>query len=74
MFFPETPYYLLKCSKNKKAESSLKFLRGYRQLNETPEKVKTELLSIAKKVEEDGLINRTSTLSELSKHLEVLSF
>lgn len=67
LFFPETPYYLLKCSKNKKAESSLKFLRGCKSLNETPEKVKYELLSIAKKVEEDGMIKRTSVFDELSK-------
>lgn len=67
LFFPETPYYLLKCSKNKKAENSLKFLRGCESLNETPEKVKDELMSIAKKVEEDGMNKRTSIIDELSK-------
>lgn len=67
LFFPETPYYLLKCSKNKKAENSLKFLRGCKKLNETPEKVKKELLSIAKKVEEDGANSNTSIIEELSK-------
>lgn len=67
LFFPETPYYLLKCSKNKKAENSLKFLRGCEKLNETPEKVKSELLSIAKKVEEDGMNKRISLIDELSK-------
>jgi hypothetical protein len=67
LFFPETPYYLLKCSKHRKAEDALKFLRGCAKLNETPEKVREELLSMAKKVEEDGSGSQISIIGELSE-------
>lgn len=67
LFFPETPYYLLKCSQHKKAENALKFLCGCEQLNETPDKVKKELLSMAKKVDEDGSNKNLSIIAELSE-------
>lgn len=66
LLFPETPYYLLKCNQHKKAENALKFLRGCENFNETPEKVKKELLSIAKKLEEDGSSKNISIIEELS--------
>lgn len=76
LLFPETPYYLLKCGKNKKAEFSLKFLRGCKNLDETPEKVKLELLNIAKKVEEDAssrarvsIFNELSSVAQLSRFM-----
>lgn len=71
LFFTETPYYLLKCSKHKKAENALKFLCGCENFNETPEKVKKNLLLIAKKVEEDGSAAKNiSIFEELSKKEE----
>ncbi|KAL7032244.1 hypothetical protein ACKWTF_007259 [Chironomus riparius] len=60
LFFPETPYYLLKCGKNKKAENSLKFLRGCRAIEQTPEVIKSEILQIAKKVEENENTKKSS--------------
>lgn len=67
LFFPETPYYLLKCGKNKKAENSLKFLCGCRANEQTPEVIKSEILLIAKKVEENENTRKTSVLvNELS--------
>ncbi|XP_070507757.1 facilitated trehalose transporter Tret1-like [Chironomus tepperi] len=64
LFFPETPYYLLKCGKNKKAENSLKFLRGCRAKEQTPEVIKSEILQIAKKVEENENTRKTSLLMD----------
>lgn len=67
LFFPETPYFLLKCGKNKKAENSLKFLRGCRAIEQTPEVIKSQILQIARKVEENENIKKTSVLvNELS--------
>lgn len=66
LFFPETPYYLLKCGKTKKAENSLKFLHGCRKITDTPERLKSELLVIAKKVEDDS---RTRSKVAISKEL-----
>jgi len=67
LFFPETPYYLLKCGKNKKAENSLKFLCGCRSIEQTPEVIKSKILLIAKKVEEKENTRKTSVLvNELS--------
>jgi MFS family permease len=68
VFLPETPQYLLNCGKLKQAENSLKFLRGCKKGGETPDKVKSELLEMSKKVEEDSEINQSSSiLNELSK-------
>lgn len=72
LLFTETPYYLLKCNKHKKAENALKFLRGCENFNETPEKVKKELLNIAKKVEEDGSSKNISIIDELSNFKDFL--
>lgn len=64
LFFPETPYYLLKCSKTKKAENSLKFLHGCRKAEETPDILKVELLLIAKKVEHDASIHEMVSIAK----------
>lgn len=72
LFFPETPYYLLKCNKHKSAENALRFFRGCENLNETPENVKSELLNIAKKVEEDGSSKKISIFGELSMRKKFL--
>ena len=66
-FLPETPQYLLMNGKAKKAESSLKFLRGCKKEKKLPEKVQNEFLLMSKKVEEDSEMKFNSIFSELSK-------
>ncbi|CRK87311.1 CLUMA_CG001113, isoform A [Clunio marinus] len=65
MFLPETPQYLLKRGEIKKAENSLRFLRGCQNFNEVPEKVKKELLVISKEIEEETLVKNVSIIDKL---------
>jgi MFS family permease len=69
LFFPETPYYLLKHGKTKKAEYSVKFFHNCRHLIEMPDVLKSNLLVIAKKVEEDA---RTQSKVLIGKELSEL--
>lgn len=66
-FLVETPQHLLKNGKGKQAENSLKFLRGCRDDKEVPEKVKSELMEMSKKIDEDSNVKGESIFKELSK-------
>lgn len=66
-FFPETPSYLLRKGETKRAEASLRFLRGCRKRDETiADVVNLELQKMIRKVNNDT-IQRGSKLSELSE-------
>lgn len=67
LLFPETPYYLLKCGRNKEAEKSLKFLCGHRSSEQTPEIIRSRMVAISKKVEQNEKARKASSLfNELS--------
>jgi MFS family permease len=72
VFLPETPQHLLKCGKAKQAENSLKFLRGCRNANEVPEKVKNELLDMSQKIDEDSKVKGESFVEALGEQSELI--
>jgi ABC-type multidrug transport system fused ATPase/permease subunit len=72
-FLPETPQYLLKCGKAKQAENSLKFLRGCEKGKEVPQKVKSELLEMSKKIDEESRVKGQSIRREISEVLRQIS-
>lgn len=66
LLFPETPYYLLKCGKNKEAENALKFLCGCKS-EQASDSIRSRLIAIAKKVEKNENARKTSKIiNELS--------
>ena len=67
VFMPESPQHLLKCGKPKQAEEAMKFLRGCKDVKEVPEKIKSELLEISKRIDEDKDLKDESIIKELSK-------
>lgn len=67
VFMPESPQHLLKCGKAEHAEKSLKFLRGCRDSKELPEKVKSDLLEMSNKIDEDNNLKGKSIIAELSE-------
>lgn len=67
VFMPESPQHLLKCGRVQQAENSLKFLRGCPDSKEVPEKVRSELLEMSNKIDEDKDLKGESIIKELSR-------
>lgn len=70
VFLPETPQHLLKHGEAKRAEKSLKFLRGCSTGKEVPEKVKIELLDLSQSIEEDSKVKGESLIESLGEKSE----
>lgn len=73
VLLPETPQHLLKCGKAKKAESSLKFLRGCGKSAESLQLVRHELLEMTQKIKNDSLLKRQSVYESISEQTSAVA-
>lgn len=62
-FFPETPVYLLRNSRSKEAEASLKFLRGYKR-DAVADDVNIEIQKMIRKINIDAMNHHRSGHSD----------